>query len=478
MWLVTIAFSTILLSSFIILFRKAFFKLAEDTLSLLNTLLDSEADDKIKQKKLIIKLSQELKSLGIFILAGIISVVIVFMPIFLYMNITQQNFKQLDFSSFEFFLVLIISSIIPFIIFSLLKNKKSDYTEWSVLLHRLILDNYNISKSLFSIESSFYRKKLRKPNQKYLIISGLARSGTTALTTQLFQTGKFHSLNYSNMPFLLCPNLWKKIYNPQKSNLKERKHGDKLMFGYDTVAAMEIDDGEEYFFKVYLNDQYVKDNSLVEHEVDDITYAKYLDYQNLIKTKGKEDSVYLSKNNNLILRYRSLRNLNDSFLAVFLFRDPLNHAYSLLKQHVRFSDFQQEDPFITDYMNWLGHHEFGEKHKYFQFSFSEINDNYDRNSINYWLTIWINYYTRILEIHDGSFLLIDYNDYLEHPKELINLIGQHLNKKFNLGFIEPFKNKNKYEGKYDSILKNRAEEIYQELINKKFDFYNNISVIQ
>lgn len=468
MWLVTIAISTVLLSTFIILIKKPFFKLTEDTLSLLNVLLDSDEDDAVKQKKIIRNLLKELKSLGIFILAALGTILIAFIPIMLYMNIYGQNFNQLDFSSVPFFVVLIVSSIVPFYLYAkFFDNKKSDYSEWSVLLHTIVLDNYNLSKSLFSFETSLFRKKIRNPNQKYLIISGLARSGTTALTTQLFETGKFHSLNYSNMPFLLSPNLWKTIYKPKQTKLKERSHGDKVMFGFDTVEALE-----EHFFKVFLKDSYIGISSLVEHEIDDNIYSKYLNYQNLVKPDNNVNTIYLSKNNNLILRYQSLRKFNSSFLAVFLFRDPLNHAYSLLKQHKRFSRFQQEDPFIKRYMSWLGHHEFGEDHKYFEFSFSEIDKENDRNSINYWLKIWINYYSRLLQLYDNSFHLVEYQDYLKYPKELLEFIGKYFDNGFDPGHIESFKNSNNYKGNYDSVLGNKADNIYNELVKKKIVFYN------
>ena len=82
----------------------------------------------------------------------------------------------------------------------------------------------------------------------------------------------------------------------------------------------------------------------------------------------------------------------------FLFRDPINHSHSLLKQHQRFSKFQREDSFILEYMNWLGHHEFGLNLKSFEFPSPKTTNDYSSEDINFWLVIWINYYARILEI--------------------------------------------------------------------------------
>ena len=103
------------------------------------------------------------------------------------------------------------------------------------------LDPFVLSKLLFSFDSKFKKGERIENKAEFVIVSGLARAGTTSLTDQLFKAGKFSSLDYSNMPFLLAPNLWKKMYNPKKAKLKERKHGDKMMFGLNLqFQKMEV----------------------------------------------------------------------------------------------------------------------------------------------------------------------------------------------------------------------------------------------
>ena len=48
-----------------------------------------------------------------------------------------------------------------------------------------------------------------------------------------------------------------------------------------------------------------------------------------------------------------------------MFRSPLEHSYSLLKQHNNFINLQQKETFIKDYMSSIGHYEFGQDHKPF-----------------------------------------------------------------------------------------------------------------
>ena len=76
-------------------------------------------------------------------------------------------------------------------------------------LHDLLLSNSFLKKSLYEIEKMIFLKnkssKLEK--EKHIFISGLPRSGTTALLNFLYSTNKFTSLTYRNMPFIMAPNL-------------------------------------------------------------------------------------------------------------------------------------------------------------------------------------------------------------------------------------------------------------------------------
>ena len=85
-----------------------------------------------------------------------------------------------------------------------------------------------------------------------ILITGLARAGTTALTRALTERGPFASLDYSNMPVLLAPRLWSRFYKPKKKEDKERAHGDGIKVGLASVEALE-----EYFFKVATNDRFI-----------------------------------------------------------------------------------------------------------------------------------------------------------------------------------------------------------------------------
>tara|TARA_B100001063_G_scaffold247157_1_gene290668 strand:+ start:3848 stop:5239 length:1392 start_codon:yes stop_codon:yes gene_type:complete len=450
------------LAASIIALKRIFFELIELSVSLTNEVLSKE-DESIKQKKLIGALKHILVSLLKTTIAFVIITGVTILPLYLYSLFTKENFEGLDFSSIWFILSLSLGSVIPFFLF---KKKKNDdnYSEASKLFHRLILNNYNLSKLLFSFDKKFKKGEKITEKSDFVIVSGLARAGTTSLTDQLFKAGKFSSLDYSNMPLLLAPNLWKKLYNPKNTELKERKHGDKMMFGLNTIEALE-----EYFFKVFLNDSFIGDAILIKHDISQEIYEKYLAYQSLIRSDNSH--LYLSKNNNLILRYPSLRALNKNFKAIFLFRNPVEHADSLLNQHLRFSDFQHDDDFIETYMDWLGHHEFGHNQKVFSFDNKPVEIEYDKGTLDYWLSVWLNYYSYLLTLDDSAITLIDYQDYLSNPKDVLVHLQNELKMDFDLSNVKPFNNNKTIDTSgCNKILLDETEKVYSQLKQKKATF--------
>ncbi len=451
-----------LLAFSLISFRKIFFELVERTTSLLNIILDSTLSDNDKQTALVSRLGKLLVSLFKTLLTLAFTALVTIAPIFIYSKIQSTELIQLDLSSFYFYLALSIGSIVPFVVLNKI-SPSEDYSDWSKLLHRIILDNYNISRALFFMGKKMFLKS-SVSNSQFLIVTGLARAGTTALTTILHNSSRLYSLSYANMPFLLSPNLWGKIYQPPSKTLKERSHGDKVLFGYNTVEALE-----EYFWKVFTNDQFISDSSLLKHKVDEQTFQNYLCYQQLIRKQAREGSTYLAKNNNFILRYQSLRGLSQDFMVIILFRDPISHANSLFIQHQRYRELQDADDFVREYMNWLGHHEFGNDHKYFELGFNGF-DQFQLDSINYWICNWINYYEYILSLpEDDKVVLLDYQDFLTNPNQTIQAIEGKLEMTFNLGAIKNFQNPPKTPPEVDPSLQTHAQEIYHQLKQQKIN---------
>ncbi len=391
----SVLFISFFLIALIIRIRRfVFHALAENSVALVDALIsDIEEETKIK---LVQKSTNKLViSLVKMLLVGILAFALGSILFVIYCLITRTNYNNLDFTSFYSIFSISLGATVPFIIpFS--RKDKSSYSEVSQLLHRLALNNFNIAYKLFKQESKKIVRKSLERRHDFVIISGLARAGTTSLMNDLSKISDFVSLSYANMPFLMCPNLWAKIYKPKSKKLIERSHKDGIMIGLDSNEALE-----EFFFKVKAKDTFIKDSHLGEYAISKEDYSDYLDYQSIIKLDNRK--FYLAKNNNFILRYNSVREYNNDFIMVIIFREPLTHAASLMEKHREYKKLQKEDPFVLEYMNWLGHHEFGENQKPFLFDNVEEPIQGDKASLDYWLKIWINFYSHVLRIsHPNS----------------------------------------------------------------------------
>lgn len=453
----SVLFISFFIVALIIRFKRfTFYSLAENSLALVNDLItDIDEDAKLKlvqhsNNKLVYSLFKMLLVIIVAFLAGSV-------PVIVYIYLRQTNYQSLVFTSFYSILFISLGATIPFLI-PLGKKKETGYSELSQLLHRLALNNYNIAYKLFKRETKKIRKQKLERRPDFVIISGLARAGTTSLMNDLAEIEDFVSLSYANMPFLMCPNIWKKFYNPKETKLKERSHKDGIMIGLDSNEALE-----EFFFKVKANDAYIHENYISEYNLSEDDYNDYLDYQSIIKLDNNK--IYLAKNNNFILRYRNLREFNDDFIMVILYRDPLTHAASLLEKHRDYKKLQQDDPFVLEYMNWLGHHEFGQNQKQFVFNGSAEVIEGDKESLDYWLKIWTNYYRYVLDIKHPNTLLINYDTFCKNPGDILKKVLNKTGIKRDLPDYKPFNNNRKTDHEFSEDVFQVAKDIYDQLCN-------------
>lgn len=440
----------------LMLLKGPFFNMALASTAMVNALIDPVSDEDTKQGLVAKRLGRLILWLLLFQLGLITITALAMSVLWIYIEYSNQTPESLDTASALFYISMVIGGVIPFLLYR--PKSTSDYSDMSKLLHRMVLDNQHLSRLLFGLEKKLFLKS-DSTDQPFLVVTGLARSGTTALTQLLYKTDGFHSLSYANMPFLLAPNLWKKVYNPKNAALKERAHGDSVKFGYDTVEALE-----EYFFKVMTNDAFVADKNLLPHELKSEALEAYRDYRRLI---GKPSSTtYLAKNNNLILRLESLLEQEPNMKVVLMIRNPLEHANSLLQQHLRFSELQTADPFVLEYMNWLGHHEFGLNHKPFQLG-AHSESNYQLTDINYWLSGWIAYYSFIKPYTESNrILLVEHSQLAAEPQTVLERIGSFLGEKLQLDKLIPHPQKT-LELSADPFLTANAMQLYQELTEAK-----------
>jgi hypothetical protein len=325
-----------------------------------------------------------------------------------------------------------------------------NYSNIQKFLHDFVLNRKFINKSLFEIEKIIYLKNKDIRNESHIFVTGLPRSGTTSILNFIYSSNLYSSLTYKNMPFILSPN-FSKLFHKKNLPAKERLHGDGIKYDINSPEALD-----EIFFN---NDEEFIKNELVN-------------YIQLILFSDNKDK-YLSKNNFNFKRIDLINSILPNSIFLIPIREPLQHAYSLLNQHLHFSQLQKQDDFIRRYMNYLGHNEFGLNHK----SWNNPINFKDTNNINYWLEQWCLFYQNILKNYQSynSCFFIIYEE-LANPnyvKKLLEKINFHKDENLDLNY---FKNSNKKEINIDygeNIYKS-ATDFYKKF-KDKFTF-NNLSV--
>ena len=269
----------------------------------------------------------------------------------------------------------------------------TNYSVSAKLLHHLALSTNFLGETTLDIELSIQGKNLTDNHERnHVFVAGLARAGTTLLMRLLYESGEFSSLTYRDMPFVLAPNLWARISgNSQKSmEAMERAHGDGILVDYDSPEAFE-----EVFWRVTSSAEYIAADMLRPMQGNEDIIRQFRRYIDLILCRY-QGNRYLSKNNNNTLRLPLVARAFPNAIILVPFRDPVQHAQSLLKQHRRFCEEQSKDKFVKRYMTWLGHHEFGQDHRPFQFDRNFDPDRTLINEIDYWLQNWVDAYQFVL----------------------------------------------------------------------------------
>ncbi len=359
---------------------------------------------------------------------------------------------------------MVMTTVVGILYFSARKKlRHGNYGSLSKFLHKLSLSYPSVGELCFDIELSVKRRELCPSiNGQHVFVSGLARAGTTILMRALYETGEFASLTYIDMPFVLAPNIWSKIVERSQRKMKkeERAHGDGILVDFDSPEAFE-----EVFWRTFIANSYIKKDKLLPHIVDEDIVEKFRAYVSLI-LRRYEKSRYLSKNNNNLLRLNSIKAAFPYSVVLIPFREPLQHSYSLMKQHQRFVRENENDPFSRKYMSWLVHHEFGSDHRPFEWK-SQISDAYEIESIDYWLSQWVSTYSILLdkfEKQSPRLFFICYELICSDTERVWGALTDRLDicspniPDFNLQLVETPKPNN-------SRLKKSAEEIYQKLDN-------------
>lgn len=299
---------------------------------------------------------------------------------------------------------------------------QSDYSPASRMLHRLALGSQGMRSLCDDIDRRIAGARPEAVTvDRPVYVASLARAGTTVLLEALHRSGAFASLTYRAMPFVMAPWTWGALSRPRRAGSagpedgRERAHGDRLLVSVDSPEAFE-----EVFWSTWAaRSTRDVDGLRPAGEPDPAVLVRYRNWVRriLARDAGRGgERRYLCKNNNHVLRVDWLFAAFPDALVLTPFRDPADHVQSLLRQHRRFLDRHREDPFSLEYMDWLGHHEFGRHFLPFKVAPGVVPD--DAEALlepDYWVSYWTAVYRYLLERHGERLLWFDYERFCDQP---------------------------------------------------------------
>ena len=303
------------------------------------------------------------------------------------------------------------------------ETEPSDYSASSRMLHRLALGSDGMRSLCDDIDRRVAGARAEAVVvDRPVYVASLARAGTTVLLEALHGSGAFASLTYRSMPFVMAPWTWGAVSRPRRAraaDLRERAHGDRLLVSVDSPEAFE-----EVFWSTYARRATRDVDGLrPAGEPDPAVLERYRSWVRRILARGGARSGgrrYLCKNNNHVLRIEWLFAAFPDALVLTPFRDPADHVQSLLRQHRRFLERHREDPFSLEYMDWLGHHEFGRHFLPFKVASGVVPaDPQALLQPAYWVSYWTAVYRYLLDRHGERLLWFDYERFCDEPAAVL-----------------------------------------------------------
>ncbi len=323
--------------------------------------------------------------------------------------------------SVEFIIAGSVVGIAGMVIASRNRRSTSSYSSVDRTMHRIAFKTYRMQIPMAEVETDLYADELKKCSaDRPVFITALPRAGTTMVLEFLAPLPDFAAHCYRDMPFILTPCLWDRFTSMFKrsSELRERAHGDGMLINADSPEALE-----EVLWKTFWRKHYGSDRIALwpdsEHEEFEQFFRSHMRKIVLLRS-GEEDPAtvrYVSKNNLNISRIGWLLSHFPDGTVVVPFRDPTQHAMSLLRQHANFLKIHEEDPFASLYMRAIGHFDFGENLRPVDFDgWLDSRKTEKPADIGFWIEYWVAGYRHLLQKFDDNIRFLHYEGLCEHPE--------------------------------------------------------------
>ncbi len=320
---------------------------------------------------------------------------------------------------------LVVSGILAIALLCLKPDQKSSQTDsqssYSALdriLHQLAFNTYTAQIALADVEDRIFSKQLATcNNQKPVFITALPRAGTTLLLELCADLPEFAAHCYRDLPFVLIPCLWNRFSRTFQQTVEstERAQGDGMKISPDSYEALEEVIWHTFWQRHYHGDRIIPWDYEENEEFNEFFHS-HMQKIILLRRPNTGSARYISKNNANIARIKILQRLFTNATIIIPFRDPLQHASSLLQQHLNFLQIHQADSFTSEYMKAIGHYDFGENLRPLDFnSWFDRRQSKDARTLAFWLEYWAASYQYLLHEHGSNLNFFDYDKLCQNP---------------------------------------------------------------
>ncbi|MGB3624174.1 MAG: sulfotransferase [Ketobacter sp.] len=307
----------------------------------------------------------------------------------------------------------------------------NNYSALDRLVHNIAFSSRGAQIGLSALEDKVYARQLDAINpHKPVFVTALPRAGTTLLLEMLERSGQFGVHLYRDMPLLLTPIFWSKVSASfrREDTPRERAHGDGMMVSVESPEAFEETIWVEFWKEQYQARSVKPWHPKFKHAEFERFFNNHIKKILLLRqTNGVTPMRYLSKNNMNIGRIEYICKAFPEAQIVVPFRGPLQHAASLLKQHLGFLKLHHDDAFAKRYMREIGHYDFGQNLK--PINFNGWVDNYSTlspDTLEFWLRYWFEAYRYILDHKQANVALFCFDSFSRKPDSSLRALATNL----------------------------------------------------
>ena len=308
-------------------------------------------------------------------------------------------------------------------------NVSDRYGTFDRLLYRIAFRAGTAQRTLADMEEMLYGETLDEIEVgDPVFITALPRAGTTILLKLLWETGRFATHTYQDMPFVLAPLLWRRYAELFGRDIEatERAHGDGIEVSGKSPEAFEEMVWKQFWPTHYRGD-YIRPWTREDQNPEfDTFFERHMRKVAAARNEEAPDAGrYLSKNNLNIARLAAPPEPLRTGTFVIPFRDPLQQAASMQRQHERFLELHEEDDFVREYMEAIGHHEFGKGLKPVDFD-GWLDDAPPPSTLAFWVRYWTVAYRFVLDHAGNEAVLLSYRRLVQQPEAALSRLAERL----------------------------------------------------